>query len=74
MAEATDREKKTFEVTCAACGLAFHVRYPLADPEADGDARVAVDCLHCREQVAIDIPRAYAGKDVLLRVRSSRLP
>ena len=38
-----DRPMKTFSVTCAACGLPFSLRKPLADPDAEGSAKVVVE-------------------------------
>ncbi len=54
--------EKTFKVHCANCKKPFHVRFPIADPEAEGDGEVKVECMYCSENVMIEIPRQYIEK------------
>jgi hypothetical protein len=65
---------KTFKVLCAHadCQKPFHVRFPLAHPDATGRSEVVVTCLHCDKQVVITIPRIYIEADALVRGLTSR--
>jgi hypothetical protein len=65
---------KTFKVQCAHadCRKPFHVRFPLASPDATGSSEVVVTCLHCDKQVVITIPRVYIEADALVRGLTSR--
>jgi RNase P subunit RPR2 len=65
---------KTFKVTCAHedCRKPFHVRFPLARPDATGTSEVVVTCLHCDKQVIIVIPRDYVEEEHLYRGLTSR--
>ena len=58
---------KTFKVHCAHCSRPFHVRFPLARPDAEGKGRVVVVCQYCSENVTISIPRTYIEEDHLVR-------
>jgi hypothetical protein len=60
-------QDKTFKVECAHCQRPFHVRFPLADSEAEGSGEVVVACLYCNENVVINIPREYIEEDMLVR-------
>jgi hypothetical protein len=68
MAEA----EKTFKVLCAACQRPFHVRFPLARPEAGGTGDVGVTCLYCNENVMITIPLDYIAEEALIKGLQSR--
>lgn len=59
-------EEKTFKVHCDHCEKPFHVRFPLVSDE-DGEANVVVNCLYCREEVVVRLPRRYVEKEHLLR-------
>ncbi len=63
-------EMHTFKVRCAHCKQVFHVRYPLADPEAEGSAEQVVDCLYCKNPVKFKLPAKYSGQVEMLRSRS----
>ena len=63
---------KTFKVQCAHCPNMFHVRFPLARPDATGTSEVVVTCLYCDKQVVITIPRVYIEADALVRGLTSR--
>ena len=60
---------KAFKVQCAHedCWKPFHVRFPLANPDAAGSSEVVVTCLHCDKQVVITIPRVYIEAEALVR-------
>ena len=60
-------ESKTFLVECAACGKDFRVRFPLADPDAEGESEKVVECLYCDEKVKVTLPRKYIREEHLLR-------
>jgi hypothetical protein len=66
---------KTFKVQRAHddCRKRFHVRFPLANPDATGTSEVVVTCLHCDKQVVITIPRVYIEAEALVRGLTSRL-
>ncbi|RPJ18863.1 MAG: hypothetical protein EHM35_21390 [Planctomycetaceae bacterium] len=66
---------KTFKVQCAHADgrKLFHVRFPLARPDATGTSEVVVICLHCDKPVVITIPRVYIEADALVRGLRSRL-
>jgi hypothetical protein len=65
---------KTFKVNCSHndCRKPFHVRFPLANPDAAGSSEVVVTCLHCDKQVVITIPRVYIEAEALVRGLTSR--
>ena len=65
---------KTFNVVCphAECQKPFHVRFPLARPDASGTGEVAVTCQYCTKQVVITLPRVYTEEDALIRGLASR--
>lgn len=65
---------KTFKVQCAHADgrKLFHVRFPLARPDARGTSEVVVTCLYCDKQVVITIPRVYVEADALVRGLTSR--
>ena len=67
-------QEKTFKVHCAHCKQPFHVRFPLARPNADGDGDVVVTCLYCNQNVVITIPRENIAEEVLIRGIQSRPP
>ncbi len=56
-------EKKVFKINCTKCKKPFHVRYQIAEPNAEGKADVWVECPYCNEKQMINIPRKYVGKD-----------
>ena len=60
-------QEKTFKVTCAHCQKPFHVRFPLAQPDAQGSGEVTVTCLYCAKNVKVTIPRKYIEADALVR-------
>jgi hypothetical protein len=64
--------EKTFKVLCAACQRPFHVRFPLASPEAEGTGEVVVTCLYCNEHVVVTIPRVYIAEEALVKGLQSR--
>jgi hypothetical protein len=49
------------EVLCAGCQRPFHVRFPLARPEAEGTG-----------EVLVTIPRVYIAEEALFRGLRSR--
>jgi hypothetical protein len=65
---------RTFKVVCphAECQKPFHVRFPLARPDAPGAGEVVVICQYCTKQVVIAIPRVYIEEDALIRGLTSR--
>jgi hypothetical protein len=65
---------KTFKVQCAHadCRKPFHVRFPLANPDAAASSEVVVTCLHCDKQVVIALPRVYIEAEALVRGLTSR--
>ena len=65
-----DRPMKTFEVTCAACGIPFNLVKQLADPNANGSVWEVVECLYCQESVKFVLPRKYAEKETVMRLKS----
>ncbi len=62
-----EKQDRTFRVICAHCNDPFHVRLALADPDAEGDAEVAVECPYCERQVMVPVPLAYVEQDHLVR-------
>ncbi|MBI2877010.1 MAG: hypothetical protein HYY20_09030 [Candidatus Tectomicrobia bacterium] len=60
-------QQKTFKVRCAHCHEPFHVRFPLARADAEGEGKVVVTCLYCSQNVIITIPRSYIAEEALLR-------
>ena len=60
-------EQKTFKVHCACCHQPFHVRFPLARPDAEGEGKVVVACLYCSQNVTVTLPRIYLADDHLFR-------
>ncbi len=67
-------ESKTFVVECAYCGKDFRVRFPLANPDAEGESEKVVECLYCDEKVKVTVPRKYIPDvDLLRRLPSKRL-
>ena len=65
---------ETFKVVCphAECQKPFHVRFPLARPDAPDTGEVVVTCQYCTKQVVITIPRVYIEEDALIRGLTSR--
>ncbi len=70
----SDQTEKTFKVRCVGCGEPFHVRYPLARPDALGRAEVVVECLYCGAPNLITIPAQYLEQEHLVRGLSGRAP
>jgi hypothetical protein len=68
----TEPSYKTFKVQCAHCHKPFHVRFPLARPEAAGTGEVVVTCQYCDQKVVITIPRDYIETEALVRGLTSR--
>lgn len=66
-------QEKTFRVQCANCQRPFHVRFPLARPDATGASDVMVRCLYCTKDVMVTIPQQYIEEEVLVRGLKSRL-
>ena len=64
-----EQEKKTFKVHCAHpdCQKPFHVRFPLARPDAEGQGKVVVTCMYCNKNVMITLPQVYIAEDTLIR-------
>ena len=60
-------QKQTFKVTCANCAKPFHVRFPLVNPNGEGEAKVVVNCLYCHTDVIVPLPRQYVAEEHLLR-------
>ena len=61
--------RKTFRVRCPHCERSFQVRYGRQDvqPDSSGKAVVVVDCLHCGQSSAIEIPDTCVTPDVMIR-------
>lgn len=70
----SEAARKTFKVVCphVKCKKPFHVRFPLAQPDAPGDGEVAVTCMYCTKQVMVTLPRMYIEAEALTRGLSSR--
>jgi hypothetical protein len=62
-------EEKTFKVICAhaECQKPFHMRFPLAQPNATGTGEVVVTCMYCGKNVMVTIPTVYIQEDSLVR-------
>ncbi|CAN2042438.1 putative Zinc finger/thioredoxin domain-containing protein [Candidatus Magnetomoraceae bacterium gMMP-15] len=63
----SENEQKTFKVFCAICGKPFHVRFPLADSEAEGSGEVSITCGYCNNTVMVEIPKQYIADEHLIR-------
>lgn len=64
---AESQEHKTFKTDCPHCKQPFTVRFPLADPKAEGTSDVAVECMYCERTVMIKIPTKYVGGVTMIR-------
>ncbi len=61
------KQEKTFEVDCPACKRPFHIRRPLANPEAEGAGDISIECMYCRKKVMVTLPRQYLEKGSTLK-------
>lgn len=64
------KEEKTFKVLCAHCNKHFHVRFPLAQSDADEEGedkgKLVINCPYCGANVMITIPRRYIKEEHLM--------